>query len=309
MAALAFSRAGWSQSRLGWITADVRSVISVVYLLIVVGLAISAPWVAPHDPADQELLSTLQSPSAEHWLGTDDLGRDVLSRMIFGARVSLQASLLAVAVSIMIGVPLGLIGGWFGGWVDSAMMRVVDTLMAFPGIVLAIGLIAVMGPGLTNAMIAVGVVFSPGVARLIRAQVLTVKERLYIDAAVTYGASARRLIFRHILPNTVQPVVVQATFLLGLALIVEASLSFLGLGVQPPQPSWGGMLNGAFRFVRQAPMGVYVPGIAIACTVLAVNSLGDALRDALDPAVARRVRVQPTRDLPPSKAETDGLQS
>jgi peptide/nickel transport system permease protein len=280
--------AGAVRPLLQWLRRDKRAGIAAAFLLLVTAAAVFAPLLARHDPAKQEVFNILQSPSGDHWLGTDDVGRDVFARLLFGARTSLTASVLAVAIAMVIGVPLGLISGWVGGWVDAVIMRIVDTMLAFPGIVLAIGIIAALGPGLTNAMVAIGVVFSPSTARLIRGQVLTMKERLYVDAARSYGAPARRILVRHVLPNSVQPVIVQATILLGLSLLVEASLSFLGLGVQPPEPSWGGMLNRAFQFVSRSSIGIYVPGAAIALTVLAINSLGDAMRDALDPTMAAR---------------------
>jgi peptide/nickel transport system permease protein len=297
-------RQTWSRQRLvsglDWIWYDRRAAMATAWLLMLTVVAITAPFLAPYDMAQQDLTNILGSPSADHWLGTDELGRDVLSRLLFGARVSLLASFIATAVGLVIGVPIGLLAGYAGGWTDNVLMRIVDTLLAFPGIVLAIAVIAALGPGLVNAMIAVGILFSPSFARLIRGQVLTVKGRLYVDAARTFGSPPWRTIVRHVVPNSIQPVVVQAAFFMAVALLAEAALSFLGLGVQPPTASWGGMLRGAARFIDGAGLQVYPPGLAIALTVLAFNLLGDALRDSFDPVASsirrlgrRRVRRQP----------------
>jgi peptide/nickel transport system permease protein len=276
----------------GWLAADRRSQLATAFLIIVIALAVFAPLVARYPPNKQNFSAILKSPSGEHWLGTDDVGRDVWARLVWGARVSLQASLIAVVVALVIGLPLGLIAGFRGGWVDTVLMRVVDTLLAFPGIVLAIGITAALGPSLVHAMIAVGVVFSPSIARVMRGQVLATKERLYVDAAVTFGSTPWRIIKRHVVPNSIQPVVIQATFLLGLALLAEASLSFLGLGVQAPTASWGTMLRRAAEFINRNSFQLYPPGIAIALTVLAFSALGDSLRDALDPIANSRREVR-----------------
>lgn len=250
--------------------------------------AVLADLLAPYDPRAQDVTAILQAPSSAHLLGTDDLGRDVLSRLVFGARVSLQASVLAVSVAVVLGVPIGIVAGYFGGWVDNVLMRIVDTLLSFPAIILAIAITAALGPSLTNSMAAVGVVFAPSLARLMRAQILAVKESPYIEAARSFACSRRRIVFRHILPNAVQPVLVQCALLLGLALLAEASLSFLGLGVQPPDASWGSMLARAYSFIGIAPLQIIAPGVAIAVTVLAFNMLGDAAQLALDPRSRRR---------------------
>ncbi|HEY0182064.1 MAG TPA: ABC transporter permease, partial [Rhodopila sp.] len=221
---------------LTWLARDRRAAITLGYLVLLILLAILAPWISPYPPTAQDFAAVLEPPSAAHWLGTDDIGRDVLSRLIHGAPASLYASVLAVSIATVVGVPLGLIAGFLGGWVDMVISRVIDTLLSFPGIVLAIGVTGALGIGLTNGMIACGLVFSPLMARLARAQTLVVKNELYIDAARCFGASNWRLIRRHILPNVVQPLIVQITLLLAAALLAEASLSFLGLGVQPPQP-------------------------------------------------------------------------
>jgi peptide/nickel transport system permease protein len=225
----------------------------------------------------------LISPSAAHWLGTDDLGRDTLSRLLYGAPISLFASLLAVSIGLAIGLPVGLCAGYLGGKTDAVISRIIETLMSFPGIVLAVGITGALGIGLTNAMIAVGIVFAPEFARLIRGQTLIVKHELYVDAAKSFGAGPLRIMIRHILPNAFQPVLIQITILLAVALLVEASLSFLGLGIQPPYPSWGAMLARAYANMEVAPEQMYPPGIAILLTALAFNALGESLRNALDP--------------------------
>jgi peptide/nickel transport system permease protein len=271
-----------------WLGGNAAAVVSLFFLVGMFVLAVLAPWIAPYSPTGQNLADTLAEPSWQHWMGTDDLGRDVLSRLINGAPASLFASFLAVSVATAIGVPVGLLAGFMGGWVDDVISRVIDTLLSFPGIVLAIGVTGALGIGLTNAMIAVGIVFAPGLARLMRAQTLVVKQELYVDASRCFGASVGRILLKHVGPNAVQPVIVQVTLLLAVALLAEASLSFLGLGVQPPLPSWGGMLARAYNYMELAPEQMYAPGIAILLTALAFNTLGEALRVALDPTRRRR---------------------
>ncbi len=271
-----------------WLGGNTAAVLALCFLVALFGMAALAPWIAPYSPTAQNLGNTLAEPSWAHWMGTDDLGRDVLSRLVHGAPASLFASFLAVSVAAAIGVPVGLLAGFLGGWVDDAISRVIDTLLSFPGIVLAIGVTGALGIGLTNAMLAVGIVFSPGLARLTRAQTLVVKQELYVDASRCFGASLPRILLKHVAPNAIQPVIVQITLLLAVALLAEASLSFLGLGVQPPQPSWGGMLARAYNYMELAPEQMYAPGIAILFTALAFNTLGEALRQALDPTRRRR---------------------
>ena len=273
---------------ISWLRVDLRASLCLAYLVGLALLAVMAPWVAPYSPTAQSVAETLQEPSAAHLLGTDDLGRDVLSRLIFGAPASLYASFLAVSIATAIGAPLGLIAGLLGGWVDKVISRLIDTLLSFPGIVLAIGVTGALGIGLTHGMIAVGLVFSPMLARLARAQTLVVKNELYVDAARCFGATTGRILLRHIMPNAVQPLIVQITVLLAGALLAEASLSFLGLGVQPPQPSWGAMLARAYTYIDIAPEQMYAPGIAILVTALAFNGLGESLRIALDPTMKLR---------------------
>ena len=271
-----------------WLRRDLRATLSLGFLVFLVLVAVLAPMIAPHSPTDQNLDNMLLPPSAEHLLGTDDLGRDVLSRLIHGAPATLYASFLAVSIACLIGVPIGLLAGFLGGWVDDAISRAVDTLLSFPAIVLAIGVTGALGIGLTNGMIAVGIVFSPLLARLVRAQTLIVKQELYVDASRCFGASNLRIIVQHIVPNAIQPVIVQITLLLAAALLAEASLSFLGLGVQPPQPSWGAMLARAYNYLEIAPEQMYAPGLAILVTALAFNALGESLRVALDPTMKHR---------------------
>jgi peptide/nickel transport system permease protein len=267
---------------------DLRAVLSIGYLALLVIVSIFAARIAPYSPIEQNVAELLMPPSAAHWLGTDDLGRDVLSRLIWGAPNSLYAALLAVSVAVAIGVPVGLVIGFVGGWLDEIVSRFIDALLSFPPIVLAIAVTGVLGIGLTNAMLSVGIVFAPVLARIVRAQTLVVKQALYVDAARAFGASTAQIIVRHIVPNAIQPVIVQVTLMLAIALLAEASLSFLALGVQPPQASWGGMLARAYNYIEIAPAQMYTPGLAILFTALAFNALGESMRVALDPTMKRR---------------------
>ena len=233
---------------------DFRAVLSMGFLGMLLLVSIFAAQIAPYSPVEQNVAELLMPPSAAHWLGTDDLGRDVLSRLIWGAPNSLYASALAVSVAIAIGVPIGLVIGFVGGWLDEVVSRFIDALLSFPPIVLAIAVTGVLGIGLTNAMLSVGIVFAPVLARIVRAQTLVVKQALYVDAARAFGASTPQIIVRHIVPNAIQPVIVQVTLMLAIALLAEASLSFLALGVQPPQASWGGMLARAYNYIEIATL-------------------------------------------------------
>ena len=273
---------------LRWMRRDLRAVLSIGFLAALVFVAIFAPVLAPYSPVDQDVTQLLLPPSAAHWLGTDDLGRDVLTRLIWGAPNSLYASFLAVGVGIALGVPVGLVIGFLGGWIDEVVSRFIDALLSFPPIVLAIAVTGALGIGLTNAMLSVGFVFAPVLARLVRAQTLVVKSALYVDAARGFGASTSHIIIRHIVPNAIQPVIVQVTLMLAIALLAEASLSFLSLGVQPPAASWGGMLARAYNYIEIAPEQMYAPGLAILFTALAFNALGESMRVALDPTMKRR---------------------
>jgi peptide/nickel transport system permease protein len=267
---------------------DIRAVLSIGYLALLLVVSIFAAQIAPYSPVDQNVAELLMPPSAAHWLGTDDLGRDVLSRLISGAPNSLYASTFAVSVALVLGVPVGLVIGFVGGWLDEIVSRFIDALLSFPPIVLAIAVTGVLGIGLTNAMLSVGIVFAPVLARLVRAQTLIVKQAVYVDAARAFGASTSQIIIRHIVPNAIQPIIVQVTLMLAIALLAEASLSFLALGVQPPQASWGGMLARAYNYIEIAPAQMYAPGFAILLTALAFNGLGESMRVALDPTMKRR---------------------
>ncbi|MEO6663612.1 MAG: ABC transporter permease [Rubrivivax sp.] len=246
-------------------------------------LALFAPWIAPYDPIETSWSAIRQAPSAAHWFGTDDIGRDVLSRVIWGTQASLLAGVVSVSISLLLGVPIGLAAGFIGGWVDALISRITDAFLACPFLILAIALAAFLGPSLMNAMIAIGVSATPIFVRLARAQVLNVKVEDYIEAARAIGNPPWRIAVRHVLPNITAPLIVQATLAIASAVIAEASLSFLGLGQQPPEPSWGSMLNTAKNFVDNAPWMSIWPGVSIFLLVLAFNLLGDGLRDALDP--------------------------
>ena len=249
-------------------------------------LALFAPWVAPHDPLATSWSAVRQAPSAHYLFGTDEIGRDVLSRVIWGTRASLLAGLVSVCISLALGVPVGLAAGYLGGWVDALISRITDAMLACPFLILAIALAAFLGPSLTNAMIAIGISATPIFIRLTRAQVLAVKVEDYVEAARAVGNSHLRIALRHILPNVVAPLIVQATLAIAAAVIAEASLSFLGLGQQPPAPSWGSMLNTAKNYIDNAPWMSVWPGLSIFLLVLSFNLLGDGLRDALDPRQA-----------------------
>ena len=255
-------------------------------LAIVLGfivLALFAPWIAPYDPIATNWGAIRHATSAAHWFGTDDIGRDVLSRVIWGTQASLLAGVVSVSISLALGIPIGLAAGFLGGFVDGLISRITDAFLACPFLILAIALAAFLGPSLTNAMIAIGVSATPIFVRLTRAQVLNVKVEDYIEAARAVGNPPLRLALRHVLPNIVPALIVQATLAIAAAVIAEASLSFLGLGQQPPSPSWGSMLNAAQRFLTNAPWMAIWPGLAIFLLVLSFNLLGDGLRDALDP--------------------------
>jgi len=254
-----------------------------VVVVAFVLMAIAAPWIAPYDPLATSWSAIRKAPSAAHWFGTDELGRDVLSRVIFGARASLLAGVVSVLISLSLGVPIGLAAGYIGRWTDGLISRVTDAMLATPFLILAIALAAFLGPSLTNAMIAIGISATPIFIRLTRAQVLAVKVEDFVEAARAVGNPHWRIALRHVLPNIVPPLIVQATLAIAAAVIAEASLSFLGLGQQPPAPSWGSMLNTAKNYIEQAPWMAIWPGLSIFVLVLSFNLLGDGLRDALDP--------------------------
>ncbi|MDO8903100.1 ABC transporter permease [Hydrogenophaga sp.] len=263
-----------------------RNRIGMFGLLVVlafVAMAVFAPWLAPHDPTAASWSAIRKAPTAEFWFGTDELGRDVYSRVVWGARASILAGVVSVAIALVTGVAIGMIAGFFGGVVDSLISRITDAFLACPFLILAIALAAFLGPSLSNAMIAIGISAAPIFVRLTRAQVLSIKVEDYIEAARAVGCSPLRIATFHILPNITAPVIVQSTLTIASAIIAEASLSFLGLGQQPPDPSWGSMLNTAKNFMDNAPWMAIWPGLAIFLLVLAFNLLGDGLRDALDP--------------------------
>jgi peptide/nickel transport system permease protein len=262
--------------------------IGLFIVAITVVAALAGPLLSPYSPAAQELAHRLEGPSATHPLGLDELGRDILARLLTGARISLLVGLAVVSVSSSVGMLLGSMAGYFGGWIDDAISRVIDVLMAFPGILLAIALVAVLGPSLTNVVLALSVIGWVGYARLVRGQALRTRELDFVQAARALGANPGRIILRHVLPAALPSVVVQATLGMAGAIIAEASLSFLGLGVQPPTPSWGTMLDAGRSHLFDAPHLTIFPGLAIALLVLGFNFLGDGLRDRVDPKTAAK---------------------
>ncbi|WP_374445774.1 ABC transporter permease [Stella sp.] len=259
------------------------AMVGLAVFVLFVAMALAAPWVAPYDPLKTNFLLVRKPPSGLHWFGTDEIGRDVLSRVVWGARASLFAGVVSVAIALAVGVPLGLLSGYARGWVDGLLMRITDGLLACPALILAIAMAAFLGPSLTNAMIAIGITAMPVFIRLTRGQVLAVTVEDYVEAARALGNPPLRIALRHVLPNVLPPVMVQATLAMAAAIIAEAALSFLGLGQQPPAPSWGSMLNTARNFIGQAPWMSWWPGLAIVAVVLSLNLLGDGLRDAFDP--------------------------
>jgi peptide/nickel transport system permease protein len=259
------------------------AVVGLVVLALFILLAILAPLVAPYDPIATSWSAVRKPPSALHWFGTDELGRDVLARVIYGARASLLAGVISVSIALSVGVPLGLLSGYRGGFIDALISRITDAMLACPFLILAIALAAFLGPSLSNAMIAIGVTATPIFIRLTRGQVMSVKVEDYVEAARAMGNPRWRIALVHILPNIMPALLVQATLSIAAAIIAEAALSFLGLGQQPPSPSWGSMLNAAQRFLTQAPWMAIWPGLAIFLVVLSLNLVGDGLRDALDP--------------------------
>jgi peptide/nickel transport system permease protein len=262
--------------------------VGAVIVLLTVVAALAAPWIVPYDPSSQQLSLRLERPSATHLFGLDELGRDIFSRVLAGARISLLVGITVVGISSIAGIILGATAGYFGGWLDEVISRSIDVLLAFPGILLAIALVAVLGPSLRNVVMALSAIGWVGYARLVRGQVLRAREFEFVQAARALGARTPRILFRHVVPTTLPAVMVQATLGMAGAILAEASLSFLGLGVQPPTPSWGTMLNGGRVHLLDAPHLTIFPGAAIAVLVLGFNFLGDGLRDVLDP---KRQRV------------------
>lgn len=261
------------------------AVIGLVVLTLMIIIAIIAPFIVDYetDVIGQDLVNRLQPPNKEHILGTDNYGRDILSRIIYGSRVSLIIGFVAVGISLIIGGLIGVVAAYFGGYLDSVLMRLMDILLAVPGTLLALAIVAALGPGMVNLLIAMTVSFIPSYARLLRSLVLPIKDMEYIEAARVTGVSVPRIIMSHILPNTMGPILVQSSIAVGRIIITAAGLSFLGLGIIPPSPEWGAMLSEGKEFIRNAPYIVLFPGLAIMLTVLALNLLGDGLNDALDP--------------------------
>lgn len=254
---------------------------SVGFVVLLVLLAALGPLVTPHDPDAQNLALRFADPSWTHPFGTDDFGRDVLSRMIEASRITILAPLISVGIAVLIGLPVGMLAAIRGGWVDAIAGRLADTVLALPALVGALAIVAILGPGLVNTMIAVGIIFTPTMFRVVRGSAVAVAEETFVHSAAAIGSSRRRILVVHVLPNIAAPLMVQVTILMGVALLVEASLSFLGLGVQPPDASWGSMLEAAYANQFKAPFAVVPPGVAMVLTVLAFNTIGDAIRDAV----------------------------
>ncbi|MFJ2045789.1 peptide/nickel transport system permease protein [Paenibacillus sp. ov031] len=259
-----------------------------IIIVFFILLAFAAPYIAPYDYKEQVLADRLQAPSAEHWFGTDDLGRDVFSRVLHGARISLWVGFFSVIGSIIAGALLGLIAGYYGKWADMLISRLFDILLAFPAILLAIAIVAILGPSLQNALLAIAIVNIPTYGRLVRSRVLSLRQEEFITSARTLGAGNMRILFRHILPNSLTPLIVQGTLGIGTAIIEAAALGFLGMGAQPPDPEWGKMLSDSRQFLQKAPWTLIFPGLSIMFTVLGFNLLGDGLRDTLDPKMAKK---------------------
>lgn len=259
------------------------AVLGLIVIVLFIIMAVFAPLIAPYDPVATSWSAVRKAPSAAHWFGTDDLGRDIMSRIIYGTRASLSAGVISVSIAVVIGVPLGLLAGYIGGFIDALISRITDAMLACPALILAIALAAFLGPSLQNAMIAIGITATPLFIRLTRGQTLNVRVENYIEAAEAIGNSRLRIALRHVLPNVIPALLVQVTLSIAAAIIAEAALSFLGLGQQPPSPSWGSMLNSAQRFLVSAPWMAFWPGLSIFLVVMSFNLLGDGLRDALDP--------------------------
>ncbi|NGM19622.1 ABC transporter permease [Roseomonas stagni] len=272
----------WKRA-LGKARSNPTTLAGVLICLAIVLAAVFAPWLAPHDPAEQDIISRLQPPSADYWLGTDQFGRDILSRLMWGAQISLTVSLGAIAAAMVIGGAIGLVSGYIGGKFDLFVMQVMDVLLSFPSLILGLIVVALLGPDLVNLVVAIALTAIAPFARVARAPVLALKERAFVEAGRALGFSHTRILFRHILPNILSEVMVMGTLWLATAVRVEASLSFIGLGVKPPTPTWGGMTRDGFENILDAPWLAIFPGIAILLLVLGLNMVGDGLRDATDP--------------------------
>lgn len=260
-----------------------RALVGLGMVIVFVIVALLAPWIAPYDPIEQNMEVILQSPSLAHPFGTDEFGRDLLSRIVHGAQISLMIGIIGVLISLVVGVALGTLSGYFGGAVDSVIMRIMDILMAFPSFLLALAIISALGPGMINVMIAIGIFSVPTFSRVSRSAVIAIKHKEYIEAAQSMGAAHLFIIVKHIIPNSIAPIIILTTLRIATAILTASGLSFLGMGAQPPTPEWGAMLNAGKEYIRTAPYLCMVPGLAIMFVVLAFNMVGDGLRDALDP--------------------------
>ncbi len=261
------------------------ALVGAAFMVFIAFMAVFAPIVSTHDPYAQSLRKRMKPPTAEHWLGTDEVGRDVYSRLVYGARISLFVGIVGTAAGVVCGTIVGLISGFFGGWVDTLVMRVIDIMYSFPGIVLAILLISVLGPSIFNLILVLAIWAVPSLSRIVRGNVLSLKEQDYAEAARALGAGRVRIMFVHLLPNSLAPIIVYATLGVAGAILTTAALGFLGLGVQPPQAEWGNMLSNGRQYLRRAPLLMVFPGALISMTVISINLIGDALRDALDPYI------------------------
>ena len=273
----------WRRGPLGTLVRQKLAMTGSVLVLLFVLIAIFGPMLAPHEPMEQFSSFRLKGPSSDFWFGNDEFGRDILTRLLYGSRISFQVGIIAVGISAIIGIVAGMIGGYVGGWVDSVITLLMDVLYAFPTILLAIAIMAMLGNSLTNVMIAIGVVNAPTFMRVVRGSVLSVRHMTYVDAAQSVGASVPRIMIRHILPNITAPLIVHASLNFAFAVLAEASLAYLGMGNRPPSPSWGSMVSSSYGYLQLAPWAAIFPGVAIALTVLGFNLVGDGLRDALDP--------------------------
>ena len=261
------------------------ALVGAAFMVFIAFMAVFAPIVSTHDPYAQSLRKRMKPPTTEHWLGTDEVGRDVYSRLVYGARISLFVGIVGTAAGVICGTIVGLISGFFGGWVDTLVMRVIDIMYSFPGIVLAILLISVLGPSIFNLILVLAIWAVPSLSRIVRGNVLSLKEQDYAEAARALGAGRVRIMFVHLLPNSLAPIIVYATLGVAGAILTTAALGFLGLGVQPPQAEWGNMLSNGRQYLRRAPLLMVFPGALISMTVISINLIGDALRDALDPYI------------------------
>ena len=276
------SRTPWSMM-IKRFTKNKRAMVGLWMVVVFVIVALFAPWIAPYDPIEQNMEKMLEPPSVEHPFGTDEFGRDILSRILYGAQISLMIGIVGVFIAVVLGVTLGTISGYFGGFLDSLIMRIMDIFMAFPSFLLALAIVSVLGPGMTNVMIAIGIFAVPNFARISRSAVIAVKNKEFIEAAEAMGATHLRIIFKHVIPNSIAPIIVLSTMRIATAILTAAGLSFLGMGAQPPTPEWGAMLSTGREYLRASPHVSTIPGLAIMFMVLSFNMLGDGLRDALDP--------------------------